>query len=119
MSEPTKSPGQDRAEAIEALRRVLDVLEADPNVPVPSTLVWSFGAFEGTQEWRYNRAHDVADAFGLTVTEGENGRRTAAGKSGPLSLFGYAYADPRPAEPPARPRVVQRPARVEGAEVAR
>lgn len=107
-----------RAESIQALRDLLDVLEANPHIPAPEFISFVNRLYDGTEAERFGRLHDIADAFGIEVLEDENLDRRLRGKFGPLTLNGHAYADHRqsaPAPAPA-PRVVQRPAGNGGAQ---
>lgn len=99
-----------RAERIQALRDLIDVLEANPHVPAPEFISFPGGAYDGTQLERFNKLHDIADAFGLEVKENADGDRIMNGKYGPLTLVGRAWADAREKSAALAPRVVQRPA---------
>jgi hypothetical protein len=109
MSETTLTETDRNAAIVKALRDVADLLEAFPHLRAPSTVVWGgLDLFRLGQSERFHALHDVADAFGLEVTEDARGDRTANGDFGPLTLAGYAYAD-SPAPAVTHPRVVQRP----------
>jgi hypothetical protein len=99
-----------REEAIETLRALLMALEADTDLPAPTTVTWSIDTASRLPEIeRFNQLHDVADAFGLEVVEDVHGTRKLRGKYGALTLSGYAWANYREETAPPVPRPVSRP----------
>lgn len=111
MAEITATAREARVDAIEGLRHLADVFEANPQLPVLDYVSWRMASWERTEAERFNLLHDLADVLGgVTVTEKpESGERELRVQYGELKLFGTAEADRR--EPPksSKPRPVGRP----------
>lgn len=93
----SQTPEQ-RAEYINSLRSLIDLLETHEEIPALSSVdAWIFlhSSDGSTQAERFTKVYDVADIFGASVTTDIDGDRQFDTHIGKVHLYVCAKADKR------------------------